>query len=92
MIPLVTDPFYAAMSVTVMCGLAFATLLTLVAIPVNYALIFRLLRAQRSVCRPGPDAPFAATLMRGRVVPPPARGSRLPRFPHYYLVISSGPW
>jgi multidrug efflux pump subunit AcrB len=42
MLPLITDPFYAAMSVTVMCGLAFATLLTLVVIPVNYALFFRL--------------------------------------------------
>ena len=42
MIPLVADPFYAAMSVTVMCGLAFATLLTLVVIPVFYALFFRL--------------------------------------------------
>ena len=42
MLPLVTDPFYAAMSVTVMCGLAFATVLTLVVIPVFYALFFRL--------------------------------------------------
>ena len=42
MLPLITDPFYAAMAVTVMCGLAFATLLTLVVIPVNYALFFRL--------------------------------------------------
>ena len=42
MLPLVTDPFYAAMSVTVMCGLAFATVLTLVVIPVIYALFFRL--------------------------------------------------
>jgi len=42
MLPLVADPFYAAMAVTVMCGLAFATLLTLVVIPVNYALFFRL--------------------------------------------------
>ena len=42
MIPLVADPFYAAMAVTVMCGLGFATLLTLVVIPVNYALFFRL--------------------------------------------------
>ena len=42
MIPLVADPFYAAMSVTVMCGLAFATVLTLVVIPVFYALFFRL--------------------------------------------------
>ena len=42
MLPLITDPFYAAMAVTVMFGLAFATLLTLVVIPVNYALFFRL--------------------------------------------------
>ena len=42
MMPLITDPFYSAMAVTVMCGLAFATLLTLVVIPVNYALFFRL--------------------------------------------------
>ncbi|MBR4674331.1 MAG: efflux RND transporter permease subunit [Victivallales bacterium] len=42
MIPLVADPFYAAMAVTVMCGLAFATVLTMVVIPVNYALFFRL--------------------------------------------------
>ena len=42
MLPLIADPFYAAMAVTIMCGLAFATLLTLVVIPVNYALFFRL--------------------------------------------------
>ena len=42
MMPLITDPFYSAMAVTVMCGLAFATLLTLVVIPVIYALFFRL--------------------------------------------------
>ena len=41
MIPLVADPFYSAMAVTVMCGLAFATLLTLVVIPVIYAIFFR---------------------------------------------------
>ena len=40
MLPLITDPFYSAMAVTVMCGLAFATLLTLVVIPVIYALFF----------------------------------------------------
>ena len=42
MLPLITDPFYAAMAVTVMCGQAIATLLTLVVIPVNYSLFFRL--------------------------------------------------
>ena len=42
MIPLLVDAFYAAMAVTIMCGLTFATVLTMVVIPVNYALIFRI--------------------------------------------------
>ena len=41
MLPLVADPFYSAMAVTIMCGLAFATLLTMVVVPVNYALLYR---------------------------------------------------
>lgn len=44
MMPLVADPFYSAMVVTIMCGLAFATLLTMVVIPVNYALLYRVKR------------------------------------------------
>jgi len=44
MLPLVADPFYSAMAVTIMCGLAFATLLTMVVVPVNYALIYRVER------------------------------------------------
>ena len=44
MMPLVTDPFYSAMAVTIMCGLAFATLLTMVVVPVNYALLYRVRR------------------------------------------------
>ena len=45
MMPLVADAFYAAMAVTIMCGLAFATILTMVVIPVNYALLYRIRRA-----------------------------------------------
>lgn len=41
MLPLVLDAFYAAMAVTIMCGLTFATVLTMVVIPVNYAIVFR---------------------------------------------------
>jgi multidrug efflux pump subunit AcrB len=41
LMPLIIDPFFAAMAVTIMFGLAFATVLTLVAVPVFYALIFR---------------------------------------------------
>jgi multidrug efflux pump subunit AcrB len=36
MLPLLTDAFFASMAVTIMGGLAFATLLTLIAVPVLY--------------------------------------------------------
>ena len=42
MLPLLADAFYAAMAVTIMCGLAFATVLTMLVIPLNYSLFFRL--------------------------------------------------
>lgn len=41
MAPLLFDPFFADMSVTIMGGLAFATILTLIAVPVLYALFFK---------------------------------------------------
>ena len=41
MLPLVADAFYSAMAVTIMVGLAFATVLTVVVIPVNYAIVYR---------------------------------------------------
>ena len=41
MLPLVADAFYAAMAVTIMFGLAFATVLTMIVVPVNYVLLFR---------------------------------------------------
>jgi multidrug efflux pump subunit AcrB len=40
MIPLLPDAFFASMAVTIMGGLAFASVLTLVAVPVIYALLF----------------------------------------------------
>lgn len=42
MIPLLPDAFFASMAVTIMGGLAFAFVLTLIAVPVHYALIFRI--------------------------------------------------
>ncbi len=42
MLPLINDPFFASMAVTIMGGLAFATLLTLIAVPVFYALFFKI--------------------------------------------------
>ncbi len=40
--PLLMDPFFKSMAVTIMFGLAFATLLTLVVVPLLYAAVFRL--------------------------------------------------
>ncbi len=40
MVPLVTDQFFNGMAVTIMSGLSFATILTLIVIPVLYALVF----------------------------------------------------
>ncbi len=40
-LPLLFDPFFADMSVTIMAGLSFATLLTLVAVPVLYSVFYR---------------------------------------------------
>ncbi len=42
MIPLIWDAFFASMAITIMAGLAFATVLTMVAAPVLYALLFRI--------------------------------------------------
>tara|TARA_R110000796_G_scaffold4300_2_gene16572 strand:+ start:4688 stop:7795 length:3108 start_codon:yes stop_codon:yes gene_type:complete len=41
MVPLLFDPFFANMAVTIMGGLTFATLLTLLAVPCLYALFMR---------------------------------------------------
>jgi multidrug efflux pump subunit AcrB len=41
MIPLLADAFFVAMAVTIMFGLAFATVLTLIVVPVLYACFFR---------------------------------------------------
>ncbi len=41
MLPLLSDAFFVAMAVTIMAGLTFATILTLVVVPVLYAILFR---------------------------------------------------
>ena len=41
MIPLLQDNFFVAMAVVIMVGLAFATVLTLVVVPVLYMVFFR---------------------------------------------------
>jgi len=42
MLPLIWDAFFNSMAVTIMAGLAFATILTLVAVPVLYSLVFKI--------------------------------------------------
>jgi multidrug efflux pump subunit AcrB len=42
MIPLLADAFFAAMAVTIMFGLTFATVLTLIVVPVLYASFFKI--------------------------------------------------
>jgi len=42
MIPLLWDAFFGAMAVTIMGGLTFATLLTLVVVPVLYCTFWRI--------------------------------------------------
>jgi len=41
MMPLLQDAFFISMAVTIMFGLGFATILTLVVVPVLYAIFFR---------------------------------------------------
>jgi multidrug efflux pump subunit AcrB len=40
--PLLLDPFFADMSVTIMGGLAFATILTMIAVPVLYSVFYKI--------------------------------------------------
>ncbi|MDE0886664.1 MAG: efflux RND transporter permease subunit [Myxococcota bacterium] len=42
MIPLVTDAFFSAMAVTIIFGLIFATVLTMVILPVFYSIVFNI--------------------------------------------------
>ncbi len=41
MIPLVFDAFFVSMAITIICGLLFATVLTMLVLPVLYALVYR---------------------------------------------------
>ena len=41
-LPLLEDAFFVGMAVTIMFGLGFATLLTLIVVPVLYAVFFRI--------------------------------------------------
>jgi multidrug efflux pump subunit AcrB len=49
MLPLLSDVFFAGMSVTIIGGLSFGTVLTMVVVPVLYASFFRIRRAPETV-------------------------------------------
>lgn len=51
MIPLLFDPFFKSMAVTIIFGLGFATLLTLIVLPVSYVLIFRIPNKQKETMK-----------------------------------------
>jgi multidrug efflux pump subunit AcrB len=42
MTPLLFDAFFVSMAVTIMLGLAFATVLTLIAVPVLYTMVYKI--------------------------------------------------
>ncbi|WP_233808518.1 efflux RND transporter permease subunit [Paraburkholderia sp. HP33-1] len=46
MAPLLWDPFFKDMAITIMSGLAFATVLTMVAVPALYAMLFSIRQAE----------------------------------------------
>lgn len=74
MLPLLPDAFFASMAVTIMGGLAFASVLTLLAVPVLYAILFRI-RSPRSN-RPPVKKSWPRTVER---VPAEPRGRDLDR-------------
>lgn len=57
MIPLIWDAFFASMAVTIMGGLAFASILTLIAAPVFYYLFFPSPKPQNDDALEEPDLP-----------------------------------
>jgi len=42
MLPIVTDPMYGSMAVTIIFGLLFATVLTLIVVPLLYVIFYRI--------------------------------------------------
>ncbi|MEM6729245.1 MAG: efflux RND transporter permease subunit, partial [Pseudomonadota bacterium] len=56
MIPLLSDAFFSSMAVTIMGGLAFASVLTLVAAPVLYMIFFKGQAAREARAEIAPDA------------------------------------
>ncbi len=56
MLPLLTDAFFVAMAVTIMFGLGFATILTLIVVPVLYAIFFQVAYEETNLSSSGTAA------------------------------------
>jgi Cu/Ag efflux pump CusA len=54
MIPLLSDPFFSAMAVTIMFGLGFACVLTMIVVPVLFVILFRIKAEPESARTPTP--------------------------------------
>ena len=48
MVPLVGDPMYSSMAVTIMGGLTFGTIITLILLPILYTVLFRIKKTQNA--------------------------------------------
>lgn len=55
MIPLLSDPFFSAMAVTIMFGLGFACVLTMIVVPVLFVILFRIKAEPESARTPTPN-------------------------------------
>ena len=53
-VPLLWDPFFKSLAVVIICGLSFATILTLIIVPTLYAIFFRVKSAETA--SPPPSA------------------------------------
>ena len=72
MIPLLPDVFWVGLAVTIMAGLSYGTVLTMILLPVLYATLYRLRRTEPKATdrapspqRPGPTAGGMATATAG---------------------------
>ncbi|WP_299778421.1 efflux RND transporter permease subunit [uncultured Roseobacter sp.] len=48
-VPLLWDPFFKSLAVVIICGLSFATILTLIVVPTLYAIFFRVTQTETEV-------------------------------------------
>jgi len=54
-IPLLWDPFFNSLAVVIICGLSFATILTLIVVPALYAIFFRIRGDEVELSVPEPE-------------------------------------